>query len=240
MTDSLPPVRRVGFTVLELLVVIAIIGVVVAITLPALSQVRRRVDDGKSISTMRQLHLSLSLYMQDNSMHFPFFGTPGDPGSADEVNGVDISTAWGDYFAHESAYWCSLVLPYIDGQPKLDPVECFKYPFDSEMAVWCRFWMTCTAFAVPEFWHGERAPDDLSLLRGTRLTHMRQAARKGILLDMGGGQMYGQGTQILVTTGDGAVAPYLPERATQPVTRPYTALPYPTMSTPEGLAGIDF
>ncbi len=65
-----------GFTLIELLVVVAIIAVLVAILLPALTNARNQAKNVTCASNMKQLHLGLMYYIQDNKDYFPPSGGP--------------------------------------------------------------------------------------------------------------------------------------------------------------------
>lgn len=195
------------------------------------------------------MFVGLSGYMSEHNQAFPFMGTPGDPGQPLNINGASVSTDGSLFFRYQSWYWASIVLPFFSGHPSLADGEVFidhgaAYGAPPERIFACRYFMTNTAFAVPEFWQGTATPADLSLLRGTRITHMRNPARKGVLIDAFAGFLAESDNlrtaKVLVTFGDGAVRlePQLPQAPY--VERPYTIDYWPIMATEGGLAGIDF
>lgn len=250
--------RRVhGFSLLELLVVMAAIGLLLAIILPALGRLGRVTGDVESLATMRQLSISLSLYMDDSNGRFPYFGTPGQPDQPLIINDVEVPTVDGAlYFRFHSWYWISVVMPYISGRPKIGGREVFidhGYRFGLEeddlgRVVTSRYHMTYTAFAVPEFWETEDTPADLSLLKGTRLTHVLNPARKGILIDVFAGVFASsqgesarpKSNEILIAFGDGSSSINRRHPQAPFVERPYQLTYNPIMATKLGLRGIDF
>ncbi len=72
-----------GFTLIELLVVIAIIAILAAILLPVFAKARKMAQQTQCLSNLKQLGLSVQLYLADNDQRFP------------RVNGPD---AWNPYF----------------------------------------------------------------------------------------------------------------------------------------------
>jgi len=63
--------KRRGFTLIELLVVIAIIALLMAILMPALSQVRKQAKNAACQMNLRQWGVCFSMYTDDNDSSFP-------------------------------------------------------------------------------------------------------------------------------------------------------------------------
>ena len=79
--------RRSGFTLIELLVVIAIIAILAAILFPVFAQAREKARQASCLSNMKQIGLSMTMYVQDYDETFP----------CNPWNGQPVGTADNDY-----------------------------------------------------------------------------------------------------------------------------------------------
>jgi len=89
-----------GFTLVELLVVIAIIGILVAMLLPAVQQVREAARRTQCANNMRQLTLAAHNY-HDTNLHFP----PGN------FHRDSNNNRW----KRGSIGWPAFLLPFVEG-----------------------------------------------------------------------------------------------------------------------------
>lgn len=63
---------RKGFTLIELLVVIAIIAILAAILFPVFARAREKAEQASCLSNMKQLGISLQMYIQDYDETVPY------------------------------------------------------------------------------------------------------------------------------------------------------------------------
>lgn len=107
---------RAAFTLIELLVVIAIIAILAAILFPVFAQARESARQATCTSNVRQIGLSVKMYLQDYDETMPIF-------YAYNTKAPDGSRAWAGDPKHKGVE--VLLQPYMKNTP------IFKCPDDS-------------------------------------------------------------------------------------------------------------
>lgn len=103
--SSLRSFRR-GFTLVELLVVIAIIGILIAMLLPAVQQVREAARRSTCLNNLRQLGLAIHNF-ESSTMKFPTAGDCSD-------GYWDPSRQFTPVYSVENIGWAYQILPYME------------------------------------------------------------------------------------------------------------------------------
>ena len=99
---------RTGFTLLELLIVIALIGILGALFVPEVGNLRARAEKIVCVGHLRSLHVSLGAYLNDNEQW---------PQCPDELEGTAADQFWidelKDYGAPENVWHCPTLMRYF-------------------------------------------------------------------------------------------------------------------------------
>ena len=66
--------KQRGFTLIELLIVICIIGILTALIVLSLSDLRKRARDTRRKADLTQIRIALNLYYEDNKFEYPKCG----------------------------------------------------------------------------------------------------------------------------------------------------------------------
>jgi prepilin-type N-terminal cleavage/methylation domain-containing protein/prepilin-type processing-associated H-X9-DG protein len=103
------PKVRLGFTLLELLVVIAVIGVLIALLLPAVQNVRAAARRAACKANLHQVGLALHNY-HDVAKVFP----PGYVAVYDETIQAELGPGWG---------WAAMLAPYVEQGRVFDEIN---------------------------------------------------------------------------------------------------------------------
>ncbi|MFO0910375.1 MAG: DUF1559 domain-containing protein [Isosphaeraceae bacterium] len=133
--------RRQGFTLIELLVVVSIIGVLVALTVPAVQGARESAHRAQCVNNLKQIGIALQQYMTRRGV-LP----PGYVSNYDASARVETGPGWG---------WGSMILPDLEQQALSNaivferrisdpacstvrtlPVAAFLCPSDAMPRVW--------------------------------------------------------------------------------------------------------
>lgn len=106
--------KKNAFTLIELLVVVAIIGLIIALILPAISQVRGRAYEATCVNNLKQLYTGTMMYADDHDGNLPDAGW-WEPGPGRTMR--------------------ELLVGYIDNKP--ENYTCPAHPFkDDLLSAW--------------------------------------------------------------------------------------------------------
>ncbi len=116
---------RSGFTLIELLVVIAIIAILAAILFPVFVSAREKAYQTQCASNLRQIHIALSLYIDDNGGRFPQW--------------IDFNQNWFRWFEAVQKYSKSKLLtrcPYYRNRDRNMPVTYWRNSYTDYWSTW--------------------------------------------------------------------------------------------------------
>lgn len=249
-----PPARRVhAFTLVETLAVITVVGVLLTLLLPALAGAHERALRAEAAASARAVVQALLTYADDHHGAAPFLATPRRPELGFTLPGPHQPLRAGPlpYFRQDVWYLAALHGVYLDAHAVSAGVDTglFAAPAPTDIPP-ARFLMTYACFAAPAFWRDD-VPRGVrpAWFRPVPLHQARHPASKGLLLDTrlgpwGDDKAFEWNQRVTLATLDGAAT----ERAysersdtiSDPVTRPFGALPWYVLATRHGLNGRDF
>lgn len=174
-----------AFSLIEMLVVISILGVLFALTLPALSHARESALLITAMQHQRQVAIGLNHYCDDNNQVFPYWGKPGTNDADLYYHGRLIFEnahwahpyAWGMYLEdHGYDGWSSASsgtgLTFGGQDASHASLESF---FTS------LHYITHTVYAEPSYFDGDPGSQKISHYRVMRLTDAVHPSSKGML-----------------------------------------------------------
>lgn len=109
--------RKVGFTLIEILVVVATIGILVAVLVVNMGNVRDRAQDAKLKNKLEKFMMALRAYYNDNNK----YPETGGPQNARDITGPS-SIYMKDYMGELMYYNRLQTHTYADGSPIYDAV----------------------------------------------------------------------------------------------------------------------
>lgn len=174
------------FTLVETLMVLATIGVVLALSLPALSRARAAAALTRIHSTAGSVGAATQMYAADYVDRLPYLGVPGKPWEGVFIEGrrPEVSYLITDppsYFSQGSLYANLLYEGYLaDRVPLLFPAYAEQARADRDFMT--PYYMTLGAFAAPAYWIGNDVPSPLSHYRAVALSEAAFPSSKGLIL----------------------------------------------------------
>jgi len=116
--------KQQAFTLIELLVVIAIISILAAILFPVFARARESARRASCLSNLKQIVLSMKMYMQDYDAHYPKgydVGADRNPfidTDKSRPSGVFVTEGYHDITGRNHyRTWMDLLYPYIKNTP---------------------------------------------------------------------------------------------------------------------------
>ncbi|GJQ30088.1 MAG: hypothetical protein HBSAPP03_19720 [Phycisphaerae bacterium] len=168
-----------GFTLPELLVAVALAGTLIALLLPSLSNVRRGGRETVSLSNLRQHAATLAAYAGEHRDLFPYLTDPNATWSVIRCESAGIVVT-ARYFEAAEVWWIGLADGYYNGNWRS---PTFRSPLEPPEVTGGSYVLSCTTYALPEYFTSENRLDPPSQLRPVTLTSVLFPSAKGVLTD---------------------------------------------------------
>lgn len=240
-------VRSLGFTVLELLVAIAIIGVLIAISAPAIGAARTRARSIVCLSNLRQFGAIMTIYAAAHADSYPF--APAGTLLSQDPDGAGIGLAspshwtlsqqWPSLFQDVAPWrefyptWICPAAPRVRGSPWRSAIISepggtsyeYCYPF----------------FARPENWAPVRPDPSVELLAPVRLGEVFFPSAKLLAFDFELAHLLPKDGRDVrpMLTADGAAAIRNMYSIRPPAINWTTGGARLLADTPDGVQGVD-
>lgn len=195
-----------------MILVVLIVGLVVALVMPTLRDLRRRALELKSLANLRSHAQILSVYAGDEADGFPFFTDPEAPLSVVRGGGVAVAVS------HFQSFWTwniALADNYFGGEVL---PEALVVPGMGSRHPITMYWYGDCFVARPDFWRLETRRVGTSQWRGTRASEVLFPSQKGVVFEMSGIGEHGLFPRLRFSTVDGAAASRLSRELTRPLT----------------------
>lgn len=176
---------RRGVSLVEILVVFCILVLLAGLVVPALSSIRHRSRETKSLSNLRSISSRLWVYADEFRDLPPVFLPaqesyyPGDPIEPTTINGRTISGRW---FDHSFAYHMAFTPPVPDAAllaPGSNTVPTTS-PGEADVSDFAEYWIASVFYADPVYWN-PLTQTGASQWRGQRLSDMVFPSSKGFV-----------------------------------------------------------
>lgn len=238
-----------GFTLVELLVSIGIISILIGLLLPSLHGVKARANQLKALNDLRQIGVSMHLYVEDSGGYFPFFlpDTPHFIGPLEDPLGiiyVGYDDPWSTHYLwptvmHRVAPWREHYITWIGVGQEYGSKPWLRADSESR---WLppAYRMSNSFVATPGTWSDE----GIARIQSTRPEQVRYPSAKVMFFDgarpyLSSGARDRQSRGVLIA--DGSARGVDDRDATVPVKNRLTGLqPKLYHDTPNGINGRDF
>lgn len=166
-----------GFTLIETIVVITLIGLLIALILPSLAQVRTRSRDLVTTATIRSHAAVFATYATDYADYYPSLVHPQASSATYSVAGMPMTIS--GYFGQVHVWHFGVAESYYDGQLQ---GQLFRRAGNTTDWLISDYRYSASFMADPAFWNATTRTGP-SQWRGQRATSVRYPSSKALLTD---------------------------------------------------------